>query len=192
MNKKLLLLLFVVSFIAVLACNKKDEETSTNISDTTTKQNVEQQKQTENNVEQQDIKEQPDVQPKRSKTDASKTKAGLDVVEDKKLQSTLQEHCKNPEKQMRAINVSFTDGALFSGKYEISYTITNRSDLVSIRNVSFRIDYLDDEDNIIGTDKHFFHNTFKPKMRLDTMLKSPRIKGTDKIRIVCIDAECVK
>jgi hypothetical protein len=87
--KKYYYCFFVILFILVLSCNKKDEVSTTIISDTTTKQSVEYKEQVENDVEVQKTTKQPTAETqKQHKVDIPKIKAENTDKENK----TILEH----------------------------------------------------------------------------------------------------
>jgi len=186
--QKLFFLLFVVSLIIVTACAKKSDDVSDNApakmettaTDTanTVADTIKPAEEQPKNVQQQTPTEQPKVK-------------AADTPKISEAEKQRREHIKNPTKQMRASNVSFAEGKLFSGKYEVSYTISNRSEFIDIKNVTFRVDFMDDENNVLGTDNHTFNRTFVSKARVDTTMKSSKVKGTKKVKLVCVKAESV-
>lgn len=98
-----------------------------------------------------------------------------------------------PEKSFEVRNVSFTDAGTFSDSYKITYLIVNKSAITSYKNLVFRVEYLNDENQIIGTKHHNYNDDiFSPKSERLTTMKSSRIKGTTKMRIVCENAEAVR
>ena len=145
--------------------------------------------QTEQVEEQQTTQEQLEAEKQKAIEDslqaaAEKSAAAKKTVED--------EQYSKPKKFMKAENVSFASRGLLSNNLDIKYTVVNVSSSVSYKNVAFRVEYLDADNKVLATKDLKHDEIFAPRKRKDIETMVDKVKGTEKIRIICINATAVR
>ena len=197
-NWKIILASVFLCCIIISCGDKKAEDDTEQVNEQQTTQEqleTEKQKSIEDSLQAEAEKHQKEDEQKKqvSKTDKKQT------VEAGKSASTAtskiieDEQYSKPRKFMKAENVSFASRGLLSSNVDIKYTIVNTSSSVSYKNVAFRIEYLDANNEVLATKEHKYNDEiFAPNQTKDIATIIDKVKGTETIKIRCIDATAVR
>ena len=174
MNKLYLVLLISFCFV-VASCSKKEPEQAPAPEP---QQEVVQPTPSEETLsEPEPVETEPaKEQPKQTTTQKSDPGTGTPVKRVKTEEET------NPRKFVRANNVTFASRGVFSNDMDVNYTLNNTAK-ISYKNVVFKIESLDKEHKVIGTEERRFDENFTPGFSKSVNDRIKKVKGVETVRL---------